>query len=244
MRPQKYAVHLAMALSICFFAAVKHAAAAEYLVTTPQAYSQALAKAKAGDVIKLANGVWRDFEILFTGGGEKGNPIRLTAQTRGKVILSGQSNLRLAGNYLEVSGLVFKDGYTPTQEVISFRKNKNELANNSRVTEVVIDNFNQPERQEADFWVMLYGKNNRFDHSHLVGKRNKGVTMAVKLNSAESRENNHRIDHNYFGRNNYDQCGDCFHGSQPSSASPPSSHPCFACRPDGYGQSDYSCHKA
>ena len=138
-------------------------------------------------------------EILFTGEGEKGNPIRLTAQTKGKVILSGQSNLRLAGNYLEVSGLVFKDGYTPTQEVISFRKNKNELANNSRVTEVVIDNFNQPERQEADFWVMLYGKNNRFDHSHLVGKRNKGVTMAVKLNSAESRENNHRIDHNYFG---------------------------------------------
>ena len=199
MRSQKYAVHLAMALSICFFAAVKHAAAAEYLVTTPQAYSQALAKAKAGDVIKLANGVWRDFEILFTGEGEKGNPIRLTSQTKGKVILSGQSNLRLAGNYLEVSGLVFKDGYTPTQEVISFRKNKNELANNSRVTEVVIDNFNQPERQEADFWVMLYGKNNRFDHSHLVGKRNKGVTMAVKLNSAESRENNHRIDHNYFG---------------------------------------------
>ena len=199
MRSQKYAAHLAMALSFCFFAAVKHAAAAEYLVTTPQAYSQALAKAKAGDVIKLANGVWRDFEILFTGKGEKGNPIRLTAQTKGKVILSGQSNLRLAGNYLEVSGLVFKDGYTPTQEVISFRKNKNELANNSRVTEVVIDNFNQSERQEADFWVMLYGKNNRFDHSHLVGKRNKGVTMAVKLNSAESRENYHRIDHNYFG---------------------------------------------
>ena len=165
MRSQKYAVHLAMALSFCFFAAVKHAAAAEYLVTTPKAYSQALAKAKAGDVIKLADGVWRDFEILFTGEGEKGNPIRLTAQTKGKVILSGQSNLRLAGNYLEVSGLVFKDGYTPTQEVISFRKNKNELANNSRVTEVVIDNFNQPERQEADFWVMLYGKNNRFDRN-------------------------------------------------------------------------------
>ena len=116
-----------MALSFCFFAAVKHAAAAEYLVTTPQAYSQALAKAKAGDVIKLANGVWRDFEILFTGKGEKGNPIRLTAQTKGNVILSGQSNLRLAGNYLEVSGLVFKDGYTPTQEVISFRKNKTSL---------------------------------------------------------------------------------------------------------------------
>lgn len=173
--------------------------AADYLVSTQQAYKQAVAKAKAGDVIKLANGVWQDFEILFTGEGKQGAPIKLTAQTKGKVILSGQSNLRLAGNYLEVSGLVFKNGYTPTQEVISFRRNKSHLANNSRVTEVVIDNYNQPERQEADFWVLVYGKNNRFDHNHLVGKRNKGVTMAVRLNTEASRNNNHRIDHNYFG---------------------------------------------
>ena len=199
MRIHLIGVRLAVLLGFCFAVSPQHAHAAEYLVKTPQAYNQAVAKAKAGDVIKLANGVWRDFEILFTGEGEEGKPIRLTAETKGKVILSGQSNLRLAGNYLEVSGLVFKDGYTPTQEVISFRKNKNHLANNSRVTEVVIDNFNQPERQEADFWVLIYGKNNRFDHNHLVGKRNKGVTMAVKLNTPESRENNHRIDHNYFG---------------------------------------------
>jgi len=63
----------------------------------------------------------------------------------------------------------------------------------------VIDNYNQPERYEVDFWVMMYGKNNRFDHNHLVGKRNKGVTMAVRMNTEESRENYHRIDHNYFG---------------------------------------------
>ena len=64
---------------------------------------------------------------------------------------------------------------------------------------MVIDNYNQPERFEVDFWVMMYGKNNRFDHNHLVGKRNKGVTMAVKMNSEASRNNYHRIDHNYFG---------------------------------------------
>ena len=33
----------------------------------------------------------------------------------------------------------------------------------------------------------------------MVGKTNKGVTLAVRLDSAESRQNNHRIDHNYFG---------------------------------------------
>lgn len=175
------------------------AVAAEYLVHTQQEYNKAVRSLQPGDVIKLANGTWTDFEILFKGEGEKGQPITLTAETKGKVILSGQSNLRLAGAHLVVSGLVFKNGYTPTREVISFRQNKDNLAYHSRVTEVVIDNYNQPERQEVDFWVIMYGKHNRFDHNHLVGKRNKGVTMAVRLNSVESQENYHRIDHNYFG---------------------------------------------
>ena len=175
------------------------AEAEEYLVQDQAAYQEALEKAGPGDVIKLANGTWEDFEIVFKGKGKKDNPIRLTAETKGEVILSGQSNLRLAGEYLEVSGLVFRDGYTPTSEVISFRANSKDLAYNSRVTEVVVDNYNNPERFETDFWVMMYGKNNRFDHNHLVGKRNKGVTMAVRMNTEESRENYHRIDHNYFG---------------------------------------------
>jgi len=172
---------------------------ASIFIEDQESFEEAVKSIKPGDTITLANGVWEDFEILFSGQGEKDNPIRLTAETSGGVFLTGQSNLRLAGEYLEVSGLVFKDGYTPTKEVISFRQNKENLAHNSRVTEVVIDNYNQPERYEVDFWVMMYGKNNRFDHNHLVGKRNKGVTMAVRMNTEESRENYHRIDHNYFG---------------------------------------------
>lgn len=168
------------------------------IVKDQDAYKRAVKNAKPGDVIRLANGTWEDFEILFTGEGEEDSLITLTAETKGEVILSGQSNLRIAGEYLQVSGLVFKNGYTPTSEVIAFRNGK-DLANNSRVTEVVIDNYNNPERYETDFWVMMYGKNNRFDHNHLVGKRNKGVTMAVRMNTEQSQENYHRIDHNYFG---------------------------------------------
>jgi len=169
------------------------------LITDQAGFKEAVKNAAPGDTLTLANGTWEDFEILLTGEGTEDAPILLTAETKGEVILTGQSNLRLAGEYLEVSGLVFKDGHTPTSEVISFRRNSKDFANNSRITETVIDNFNQPERQEVDFWVMMYGKNNRFDHNHIVGKRNKGVTMAVRMNSDESRKNNHRIDHNYFG---------------------------------------------
>lgn len=125
----------------------------KHLVDSPQAYNDVIKNAKAGDTIVLANGTWNDFEIVFTGKGTKLKPITLTAETKGKVILSGNSNLRLAGEYLVVSGLVFKDGFTPSSEVISFRRNKDDLAFHSRVTEVVIDNYSNPDRFESDYWV-------------------------------------------------------------------------------------------
>ncbi len=173
--------------------------ATETLVKSQDEYREALKQVGPGDTIVLANGRWSDFEVLFTGVGTEAKPITLTAETKGKVILTGQSNLRLAGEHLVVSGLVFKDGHSPTNTVIAFRRTKGLYANHSRITEVVIDHYNNPERFEVDFWVMMYGKHNRFDHNHLVGKSNQGVTMAVRLDSENSQQNHHRIDHNYFG---------------------------------------------
>ena len=174
-------------------------AAKDYFVDDKQAFSDISSNLVAGDKVILKNGTWSDFEILLEGQGTKNSPILLTAETNGKVILSGQSNLRLAGKYLEVSGLVFKNGYTPSSAVIEFRKNKSKLAYNSRVTQVVIDNYNNPDKRESDYWVALYGQHNQFDHSHLVGKRNKGVTVAVRLNTEQSQQNYHKIDNNFFG---------------------------------------------
>ena len=177
-----------------------HAAnAEEFLVEDQSEYQEALSKVEPGDSIVLKNGVWSDFEILFEGQGTAEEPITLRSETKGEVIISGESNLSLAGEHLVVSGLVFKDGFTPTNTVIAFRKSKEELASNTRVTETVIDSFNNPERFENDSWVAMYGRNNRFDHNHLEGKKNKGVTMSVRLNTEASQENYHRIDHNYFG---------------------------------------------
>jgi poly(beta-D-mannuronate) lyase len=190
-----------LSLFVCAVAAflALPAAAAELRVSTQPEYEEAVKAARPGDTIVLANGEWRDFEILFKGEGTANQPITLTAETKGKVVIAGQSNLRLAGRHLVVSGLVFKDGYSPTNAVIQFRSTKGDYAFHSRVTEVVIDHFNNPERYEDDMWVAMYGKHNRFDHNHLEGKSNRGVTVVVRLDAEESRENHHRIDHNYFG---------------------------------------------
>ncbi|WP_422359549.1 polysaccharide lyase 6 family protein [Reichenbachiella sp.] len=158
-----------------------------------------LAIANPGDTIRLANGEWKDAELVIKAQGTAEAPIVVMAETAGGVQLTGASNLKLAGEYVVVSGLHFTNGYTPTAEVVSFKIKKDDLANNCRITETLVDNYSNPERHESDYWVGMYGKNNRFDHNALVGKGNKGVTMAVRLNSEESLENGHLIDHNYFG---------------------------------------------
>ncbi len=170
-----------------------------FYVKNLQEFNEAADKVAAGDRIILANGSWQDVELVLKAKGEDGSLVMLEAETPGKVVLSGQSNLSFSGEYIEVSGLVFKNGFTPTSEVISFRTGKEELANNSRVTNCVIDNFTNPERFDGDTWVAIYGKNNVFDYNSLIGKGNRGVTLAVKMNTEASRENNHLIENNYFG---------------------------------------------
>ncbi|MEM7765247.1 MAG: polysaccharide lyase 6 family protein [Pseudomonadota bacterium] len=169
------------------------------VVTTLADFEAAVADATAGDTIVMANGVWEDVELVLRANGTADAPVTLTAQTPGKVIISGQSNLSLSGEYIVVSDLVFKNGFTPTSEVIAFRTSKTDLANHSRVTNTVIDSFSNPERHSSDTWVAIYGKQNRFDHNTLLNKGNRGVTLAVKMNTAESRENGHVIEYNYFG---------------------------------------------
>lgn len=169
------------------------------LVRTPAEYERALDRSRPGDRVVLADGEWRDFQILFNAEGEAERPITLTAQTPGGVILTGQSNLRMAGRHLVVSNLVFRDGWSPTGEVVSFRQNRQNRAVHSRVTGVVIDGFSKPDRAESDNWVAMYGYGNRFDHSHLVGKTNAGTTLVVVRDEEQGLENRHLIDHNWFG---------------------------------------------
>lgn len=169
------------------------------LVRTIEEFDRVAANLQPGDTVVLANGIWTDVELRFRGTGLPGQPIVLTAEEPGEVVITGQSNLRFSGEHIVVSGLVFKDGFTPTSEVISFRTSSDELANNSRVTDVVIDNFSNPERHDSDIWVAIYGRNNRFDRNSLLNKGNSGVTVAVRLNTEASLENDHVIEYNYFG---------------------------------------------
>lgn len=173
------------------------AAAREYRVSLGDV-AATLREARPGDRIVIENGRYSDLSLKWLGRGAEGKPVRIEAATPGGVEITGGSTLRLAGEWLEVSGLCFRDGVAPSGSVIEFR-NGREVANHCRLTECVVDNYNPARRDMVYSYILLYGRHNRVDHCSLMGKLNLGVTLIVMLNEPRSQQNFHRIDHNWFG---------------------------------------------
>ena len=82
----------------------------EILVRNLSQFNQAVSNVIPGSIITMANGEWENVELRLKGIGTKGNPILLRAETPGKVIISGQSNLAFSGEHIIVSDLIFQTG--------------------------------------------------------------------------------------------------------------------------------------
>ncbi|MEO9892831.1 chondroitinase-B domain-containing protein [Aurantibacter sp.] len=191
-------------LSIVFIAFLLYSCGKELntegiLVTNINELNNAINKATPGREIILANGIWTDVQIKFFGKGTKEAPIKLRAETPGEVFIEGQSFLHLGGENLIVSGLYFRNGYTPSSGIIRYKIGLDSVANNSRVTECVIEDFTQPSRLISDRWIEFYGKHNQMDHCYIAGKSNDGNTLMVWHTGNENTNNHHQIVHNYFG---------------------------------------------
>ncbi|MBE9601168.1 chondroitinase-B domain-containing protein [Pedobacter sp. MC2016-24] len=178
------------------------------LVETPQELKNAVSKAIPGDTIYLKDKEWKNAVIQLTGRGTAAKPIVVLPQHPGGVTFSGNSYVQLGAEYLIFSGFHFKNGYTPKREVISFRINNDQLANHCRVSNIVIEDYSQPQRFKSDTWITLYGKNNRIDHSTFVNKLNAGPVIIAELDDERSQRNQHSIDSNYFkGRQRFGSNG-------------------------------------
>ncbi len=169
------------------------------LVKNSSELNEAIKKAKPGDEITLKNGIWKDLEIKFKGKGTKENPIIIKAETPGKVTIEGKSYLKFGGQYLVVKNLHFKNGYSPSNAVVDFRINKEEIANNCKLINCVIEDFNKPKRDKSDLWVQFWGRHNELSNSYIAGKTNKGPTVRVSIEGIESINNYHKIINNHFG---------------------------------------------
>lgn len=168
-------------------------------VSNTDELTEAISNAKPGAEIIMVDGEWKDVQIRFTGHGTKKQPITLRAETPGQVILKGKSDLKLGGEHLVVDGLYFKEGASPSRSVIQFFINEDTLANHSRVTNCVIKDFNKPQKNMQDLWVLFKGRHNQLDHCYLAGKSNRGPTVRVDIAGNQSIKNYHKIVNNHFG---------------------------------------------
>ena len=187
-------------LLIVFALVVSYSLVAKnYKVSNFKELNNGIKSAVAGDSIIMANGIWKDVQIVFKGNGKKGKYISLKAETAGKVLIEGESSLAISGNWMYISGLVFTKGYTPGNIVINFKTSDTNYAYNCVVSNCVIEKFNQPFRETIDNWLSLWGKNNTIEYCYFGGKTNEGCTLIVCPNDSNSIHNKHHIYHNYFG---------------------------------------------
>ncbi|MFA7289341.1 MAG: chondroitinase-B domain-containing protein [Melioribacteraceae bacterium] len=171
--------------------------AKSFPVKSASEITAAMKNAIAGDTLIMQKGIWNNQKIVFDGNGTESANIYLIAEEPGQVILNGNSTLRIKGKYLTVDGLRFYGGYSSSGAVIEFR-NSSSYANNCRVTNCAIIDYNPPSNTTDYKWISIYGTNNRVDHCYLKGKTHSGTTLVVWLDKSTV-PNYHRIDHNYFG---------------------------------------------
>ena len=153
-------------------------------------------KVVAGDSIVLENGTWQDVELEFGGlSGTSDSPVSIVAETPGKVVLSGKTEVRVSGQHVVVAGLVFRDCLN-VDNVFEMRSDDEELASHCRITDCVFEQPADIASNKETTWLAIYGMNHRVDHCYFGGKKTRGATIVVWVSEQPEK---HRIDHNFFG---------------------------------------------
>jgi len=187
-------VRRGMILFVVLLFSIASAQAAEHLVENPRAFAEAQSRLQPGDQLVLKNGPWKDAALRFRAEGTQAQPITLRAETPGQVVFTGQSQLRFSGRHLIVSGLVFRD-VDPRDDVVLFRTDSDELAEDCRLTDCLFERCNPPSKRNTRY-LSIYGTRNRVDHCAFLGKDSPGTTVVVWLHGTP---NEHRLEFNHFG---------------------------------------------
>ncbi len=169
---------------------------------------------QAGDTIVLKNQHWTNQVVSLRAFGTQNKPVVLIAETSGEVIFNGTSRISISGSYVEVSGINFYKGTLSGSPVFEFRTSSSNLAENCRLTNSAIVDYNPSSSATDSKWISLYGKNNKVDYCSFENKTNSGTLMVVWLTTGIIPA--HIIENNYFGyRNpNVDNNGKALNGQE------------------------------
>ncbi|WP_395717942.1 polysaccharide lyase 6 family protein [Prosthecobacter sp.] len=172
-------------------------AAKDIYVADAAVFAEAAKSVAAGDTIILQDGTWADARLKIHAEGTAEKPVKIKAQTPGRVVFTGDSRLSVGGAHVVVDGLWFQN---PTgEQVIELRLDSKQLASDCRITNCAVTNDTQLTSEESSQFVSIYGARNRVDHCYIAGKTTQGTTLVVWLSNEAKDQGKHQIDHNHFG---------------------------------------------
>ena len=169
------------------------------LVSNTVELNTALNGAGPGTTIILADGIWQDVFINLDENGSETQPITITAQNPGSVLMTGNSRVYLEGSYLTLSGLVFQDpenldaSSSEIEPIIELKK-----CDYCKIINNKIDSYNGTEEQkELKFkWILNDGQYNEIAYNSFIGKY--GIGSIINDNRNTTAPDYLDIHHNYF----------------------------------------------
>lgn len=165
-------------------------ARADESVVTMDSCARAVAAAKPGQTVLLADGVYRDVELRLGATGTPEQPVTLRARTPGRVIFTGKSLVTISGTNLVVSGLVFDQVWN--QETVVF-----DGAKHARLTDCAFTECGNPRSTFSKIVHLRHASQHcRVDHCFMRGNLSMG--MGVRLAADDAESTHATFDHNYF----------------------------------------------
>jgi len=144
--------------------------------------------AEPGDVIQLKNGTYSG-NVSFSRSGTESKPITIIPESRGGVIISGNSSWDIDAKYITIDGFYFARG-TSTHPVNFSISSSHSKFINSAIIEWNLGG-------EDTRLITVKGTHNEIGHCVLRKKNTAGMMIEVVRES--SKRNDHRIHHVYFG---------------------------------------------
>jgi len=162
--------------------------------------NDAITNATPGTTIVVKDGIYRNESWSIDGessangtGGTAAHPIRVVAETPGKVILTNASQVEIDGEYMIVEGLLFAEGTISSGAVVSFDNSSRHCT----LRNCAIVNYN-PNDSTTDYdWVSVKGQYNAITGNQFSGMSHKGVQLVVFLDE-DIEPNATHIAYNYF----------------------------------------------
>jgi len=179
------------------------------IVSSNEETYKAVAKLKPGAVLKLADGVYHDMQLIISRSGKAGLPITIRALNPGKVFFSGDAKVEIRAEHIVLADIWFKDG---NRDVSKWNSHGPGLVaiygSYNRVTGCVFDCFDQANSAYITTSLTREGKvplHCRIDHCSFTDKITfdqvinlNNTAKAIKDGTTGGPPMYHRVDHCFF----------------------------------------------